>query len=89
METNKPVTSSNKATAAAVDSTALFASQLAAADTVGTAGHITLKNDNVVVEINRHGGVIGNVYLKNYRSYADFHEGKDAPLQLYEEKMPH
>ncbi len=84
--TDKPVTNSNKATAAAVDSTALFASQLATADTVGAAGHITLKNDNVVVEINRHGGVIGNVYLKNYRSYADFHEGKDAPLQLYEEK---
>lgn len=81
-----PAKQTEPSKAATVDSTALFAAQSVAIDTIGKAGHVTLKNDNVIVEINRRGGVIGNVYLKNYKSYADFHEGKDAALLLYEEK---
>ena len=66
-----------------VDSTALFYKQLSVTDTA-SHDYVVLKNNNVIVEINPRGGTIGNVYLRNYTSYDDFHEGKKIPLHLYD-----
>lgn len=72
-------------TAATPDSTKLFSSSLAA-DTIAMPGVVTLKNDNVTVVINRKSGTISDVYLNNYKSYADFHAGKNRPLHLVDSK---
>lgn len=66
---------------AATDSTSIFGSHKSTA--TGTSETITLKNDNVIVEISKKGGAIANVWLCNYKSYDDFSNGRNTPLQLY------
>ncbi len=71
---------------ATIDSTALFADHKLIADTTMTGeknGFVTLKNENVTVEISKRGGVISKVMLNNYKSYKDFKDGKENPLLLY------
>ena len=72
------------AAAPATDTTSVFAPAYAA-DTA-SAGYVTLRNDNVTVEIAKKGGAIGRVRLNNYLSYKDFHEGNDNPLLLYDDQ---
>ncbi len=70
----------------AIDSTALFAGQKLIADSTMTGeknGFVTLKNENVTVEISKRGGVVSKVTLNNYKSYQDFKDEKNNPLQLY------
>ena len=63
------------------DSSALF---FASAE--GKGGEVVLQNDKVEVSISRKGGLISDVKLKGYKSYADFSAGNDAPLHLYSAK---
>ncbi len=67
-------------TAATIDSTALFHQALQ-----GENQQIVLENEKVRVVLNTKGGTVANVQLKEYKNYADFKEGKDAPLTLYNE----
>lgn len=69
------------APATVADSTSLFGNHKNVA--TGTNEAVTLKNDNVIVEISKRGGAIANVWLCNYKSYDDFSNGKNTPLQLY------
>ncbi len=41
-----------------------------------------LENDLIRVEINERGGRVGNVFLKNYKTYDAFAKNKDEALQL-------
>jgi YidC/Oxa1 family membrane protein insertase len=41
-----------------------------------------LENDKIRVHINERGGRVGDVFLKNYRTYTAFANSDDAPLQL-------
>ena len=41
-----------------------------------------LENDLIRVHVNERGGRVGDVFLKNYKSYAAFASSKDEPLQL-------
>lgn len=66
---------------AATDSTSLFG--IHRSTTTATSETVTLKNDNVIVEISKKGGAIANVWLCNYKSYDDFSNGRNTPLQLY------
>ncbi len=66
---------------AATDSTSLFGTHRSTA--TDTSETVTLKNDNVIVEISKKGGAIANVWLCNYKSYDDFSNGRNTPLQLY------
>lgn len=66
---------------AATDSTSLFGTHRNTATVTGET--VTLKNDNVIVEISKKGGAIANVWLCNYKSYDDFSNGRNTPLQLY------
>lgn len=66
---------------AATDSTSLFGTHRSTATATGET--VTLKNDNVIVEISKKGGAIANVWLCNYKSYDDFSNGRNTPLQLY------
>lgn len=66
---------------AATDSTSLFGTHRSTA--TATSETVTLKNDNVIVEISKKGGAIANVWLCNYKSYDDFSNGRNTPLQLY------
>lgn len=66
---------------AATDSTSLFGTHRNTA--TATSETVTLKNDNVIVEISKKGGAIANVWLCNYKSYDDFSNGRNTPLQLY------
>ncbi|MCB9223041.1 MAG: membrane protein insertase YidC [Crocinitomicaceae bacterium] len=47
---------------------------------------ITLENDVLILDFSTKGGRIKNVYLKDYRSYDDYVNERNAPLQLYDEK---
>lgn len=66
---------------ATLDSTATFynASQTKGQDVV-------LSNEKISVRISAKGGQIAQVSLKEYRSYADYKSGKDATLDLYNDK---
>lgn len=67
---------------AIADSTSLFGTQKNT--TRSATGTVILKNDNVTVEISKKGGSIANVWLNKYKSYDDFSNGKNTPLQLYD-----
>ena len=41
-----------------------------------------LENELISVHVNERGGRVGNVYLKNYKTYSAFAASKDEPLQL-------
>ena len=75
-----------KTAATAGDSTALFGANRIAGDTtlVDASRFITLKNNNVTVRIDREGGMVHDVWLNKYKSYEDFHNGKNRALQLYD-----
>lgn len=47
-----------------------------------TGKTFVLENDKIKVEINERGGRVGNVYLKNYKTYSDFAQNKNEALQL-------
>ncbi len=69
-----------------IDRTALFAAQKLIADSTMTGeknGYVTLKNENVTVEISKLGGAVSKVTLNNYKSYKDFKDEKNNPLLLY------
>ncbi len=89
-ELSQPADQQNAAVQASViDTTSLFAAHYATANTAETAeksSNITLKNNNVSVEISPKGGTISNVYLRNYRSYDDFHNDRNVPLHLFNDK---
>lgn len=69
-----------------IDSTKIFAAHAVERDSIigKEPQYVTLKNKNITVSINRVGGMIYGVKLNNYRSYSDFHENRDIPLQLYD-----
>ncbi|MBO6189613.1 MAG: membrane protein insertase YidC [Alloprevotella sp.] len=51
------------------------------------ASSVVLQNDLVSVKLNTQGGGISAVNLKNYKSYADFHAGREkTQLVLFDEK---
>lgn len=74
-----------------LDSTSLFFN-------CGTAGKdslVTIENEKLRVELNARGGMIANVYLKEYkegteeyrfRSYNDFSADRNVPLHLYRQQ---
>jgi len=62
----------------APDSTALFFQ-----GDVRAAGKVVLQNDKVAVSINPKGGLISDVRLKEYKSYADYKAGNENSLNLY------
>ena len=73
---------------AVMDSTALFFN----CRTAGKDSLVAIENEKLRVELNRKGGMVANVYLKEYkegteeyryRSYKDFNEEKNVPLHLY------
>lgn len=74
----KPTAAPAKAT---LDSTTTFytASQTKGQDVV-------LSNEKISVKISAKGGQISQVSLKDYRSYADYKAGKNATLDLYNDK---
>ncbi len=41
-----------------------------------------LENEKIRIHINERGGRVGDVFLKNYKSYSAFVDSKDEPLQL-------
>lgn len=88
-DTNEKATTENKQDLVPADSTALFAPYLAAvaADSGKALAPVVLKNENVTVEFSRQGAVPRNVYLRNYRSYEDFKQDKNAPLRLYDGRV--
>lgn len=45
-----------------------------------------LENDKIRIHINERGGCVGDVFLKNYRTYSAFASEEDAPLQLMDAK---
>lgn len=47
---------------------------------------ITLENDVLILDFTTKGGRIKNVYLKDYKSYDDYVNERNKPLQLYDEK---
>lgn len=75
--------------AVSADTTKLFASHAIANDSIASKKpqYITLRNKNIAVDIACNGGVISGVKLKNYRSYRDFHDGREIPLQLYDNRF--
>lgn len=74
-----------------IDSTKIFAAHAVERDSIiGKEPQcVTLKNKNITVSINRVGGMICGVKLNKYRSYNDFHENRDVPLQLYDKNFAH
>lgn len=74
-----------------IDSTKIFAAHAVERDSIigKEPQYVTLKNKNITVSINRVGGMICGVKLNNYRSYSDFHENRDIPLQLYDKNYAH
>ena len=74
-----------------IDSTKIFAAHAVERDSIigKEPQYVTLKNKNITVSINRVGGMIYGVKLNNYRSYSDFHENRDIPLQLYDKNYAH
>jgi YidC/Oxa1 family membrane protein insertase len=50
---------------------------------MGSAGKdFVLENEKIKVHINERGGRVGDVFLKNYRTYSAFAKSKEAALQL-------
>lgn len=74
-----------------IDSTKFFAAHAVERDSIigKEPQYVTLKNKNITVSINRVGGMIYGVKLNKYRSYSDFHENRDIPLQLYDKNYAH
>ena len=71
-----------------VDSAALFFNRISK----GKDSLVTIENEKLRVDLNRKGGMIANVFLKEYkegtkeyryRSYKDFSEEKNVALHLY------
>ncbi len=52
----------------------------------GTPQTVTLHNSRLTVDINTKGGAISRVLLNEYKSYADFKDGNDKKLVLYNDK---
>ena len=50
---------------------------------------IRLENEKLIVEFNTKGGIIAGVYLKEYKSYADFSKNKDKPICLFRDGDAH
>ncbi len=69
------------APAATLDSTALFFNALQ-----GENKQVVLENAKVRVALNTKGGTVANVQLKEYKNYADFKDGKENPLTLYNDQ---
>lgn len=69
---------SRQAESSAPDSSALFFQK-----DVQKAEKVVLQNDKVAVTIDPKGGMISDVCLKAYKSYADYHAGKENGLRLY------
>ena len=70
------------ATPAVADSTQAFAAAL----TPTKEAPVVLENEKIRVTIQPKGGMVSRVELKNYKSYADYHAGRDTTLLLYNEK---
>ena len=77
--------------ATVMDSTALFFN----CRTAGKDSLVAIENEKLRVELNTKGGMVANVYLKEYkegtqeyryRSYDDFHKDINEPLHLYRQK---
>lgn len=66
-----------------VDSTDVF---FASKATEGEPENLVLENEKIYVSISPRGGMVNEVRLKEYKSYADFHKGNDNPLLLYNTK---
>ena len=47
------------------------------ADTLQAEAPIVLQNEKVAVELSERGGLVSAVRLKDYKSYADFHDGNE------------
>lgn len=45
-----------------------------------------LENEYIRVEVNERGARVGNVFLKNYKTYTSFVENENKPLQMMSEK---
>ena len=56
------------------------------AATQGENREITLHNNKVQVKVSTLGAAVSEVLLKEYKSYADFEAGNNAPLLLYSKK---
>lgn len=79
---------------ASVDSTALFFNALSK----GKEEVVTIENSKLKVEINKKGGEIANVYLKEtknhsdeykFKSYHDFNTHQNNPLHIYRQNDAH
>ena len=66
----------------AADSSDIFFAQ-----TQGSNREIVLQNNKVQVKVATQGAAVSEVLLKEYKSYADFKEGKDNSLLLYTRKI--
>ncbi|MBR1712982.1 MAG: membrane protein insertase YidC [Alloprevotella sp.] len=56
------------------------------ADTLQAEAPIVLQNEKVAVELSERGGLVSAVRLKDYKSYADFHDGNEqAQLVLFDD----
>ena len=79
----KQTTSATAATpVVSADSTAIFF----AATASNEAKPIVLHNDKMTAVIDPKGAVVTDVTLSEFKSYNDYHEGKDAQLALYTKK---
>ncbi len=65
----------------AADSSDIFFAQ-----TQGSNREIVLQNNKVQVKVATQGAAVSEVLLKEYKSYADFKDGKDNSLLLYTRK---
>ena len=69
--------------------------KVTAADTLNGKTFVSIENEKLKIEIDPVGGVVANVYLKEYKegtkeyrykSYNDFNTGKNTPLHLYRDQ---
>lgn len=51
----------------------------------GVAKDIVLENKDIKVTLNTQGGKVKQVLLKNYKTYADYNNGKNSPLVIFDE----
>ena len=88
---SKKDTTASEMQVTSVDSTKVFAAYAVKRDSINANKPqcVTLKNQNITVNIDRVGGMICGVKLNNYRSYNDFHENRNVPLQLYDKNYAH
>ncbi len=77
---NAGVASAQHASAAMLDSTALFAQATVANDSVKP---VVLSNDKIEVTIAPKGGQVSRVVLKEYKEYRHYKAGVDSALVLY------